>query len=117
MGVRADGVSMSGLSPHPNLDVTASAEGAQFNLLPFPATASAEGRLIKGGPSPARGEGSWSSIPGQTYCNRKRMSLLSSMTSLQARARWLATGSVLVGMRLCTINAAEGGCDDSSART
>jgi hypothetical protein len=24
---------------------------------PFPATASAEGRLIKGGPSPARGEG------------------------------------------------------------
>jgi|RhiMetdeSRZDD1v2_1073273.scaffolds.fasta_scaffold46240_7 hypothetical protein len=26
-------------------------------LAPFPATASAEGRLIKGGPSPARGEG------------------------------------------------------------
>jgi len=29
--------------PHPNLGATASAEGAQFNVPPFPATAWAEG--------------------------------------------------------------------------
>jgi hypothetical protein len=34
------------------------------------------------------------------------MSLLSSMTSLKARECWLATGSVLVGMMLFTIDAA-----------
>ena len=33
------------------------------------------------------------------------MSLLSSMTSLQARERWLATGSVWVGMMLFTMDA------------
>ena len=33
------------------------------------------------------------------------MSLLSSMTSLQARERWLAIHSVWVRMMLCTINA------------
>jgi hypothetical protein len=37
------------------------------------------------------------------------MSLLSSMTSLQARERWLAIHSVWVGMMLRTINAAQGG--------
>ncbi len=34
------------------------------------------------------------------------MSLLSSMISLQAREHWLATGSVLVGMMVLTIDAA-----------
>jgi len=34
------------------------------------------------------------------------MSLLFCMISLQARECWLATSSVLIGMRLCTIDAA-----------
>jgi hypothetical protein len=37
------------------------------------------------------------------------MPLLSSMTSLQARERWLAIHSVWVGMMLWTANAAQGG--------
>jgi len=37
------------------------------------------------------------------------MSLLSSMTSLQARECWLAIHSVWVGIMLCITDAAQGG--------
>ena len=58
------------LLPHPHLGATASAEGAQCNVSPFPATASAEGRQFKGAPFPARGEGVCSSTPviGVSVC-------------------------------------------------
>ena len=52
---------------------------------PFPATASAEGRLIKGGPSPApRGDGAWASARGN---------VLMLCGLIQPRAMWVICAS------------------------
>jgi hypothetical protein len=43
-------------SYHPNLGATASAEGRLIKGGPFPASATAEGRQLNGAPSPLAGE-------------------------------------------------------------
>jgi hypothetical protein len=58
VGVRADGVSMPGFSPPSQpFPASASAEGRLIKGGPFPASVTAEGRQLNGAPSPARGEG------------------------------------------------------------
>jgi hypothetical protein len=57
VGVRFGGVPKPRCSPHPHLGATASAEGRLLKGGPFPATVSAEGAQFNVPPSPARREG------------------------------------------------------------